>query len=62
MKSVDRFICPVIEVDGELCLEFPDNLMDALDLSVGNVLSWEPRPNGEWVIKKFIEEKENGEG
>jgi len=49
-------------VDGELCLEFPDDLMDALDLEVGNVLSWEPRPNGEWVIKKFIEEKENAEG
>ena len=62
MKSVDRFICPVIEVDGELCLEFPDDLMDALDLEVGNVLSWEPRQNGEWVIKKFIEEKENAEG
>lgn len=62
MKSVDRFICPVIEVDGELCLEFPDDLMDALDLEVGDVLVWEPRPNGEWVIKKFIEEKENAEG
>lgn len=62
MKSVDRFICPVIEVDGELCLEFPDNLMDALDLSVGDVLSWEPQPMGTWVLKKFVEEKENGEG
>ena len=62
MKSVNRFICPVIEVDGELCLEFPDDLMDALDLAVGNVLSWEPSSNGTFVIKKFIEEKENAEG
>ena len=62
MKSRDRFVCPVIEVDGELCLEFPDDLMEALDLGIGTVLVWEPLPSGEWNIKRFVEEETNGEG
>lgn len=62
MKSRDSFICPVIEVDGELCLEFPDDLMEALDLGIGTVLVWEPLPSGEWNIKRFVEEETNGEG
>lgn len=58
MQSYNRFICPVVEEDGELCLEFPDDLMEALDLQVGTVLVWEPLPGGEWSIKRFVEEKE----
>jgi hypothetical protein len=57
MQSYDRFICPVVDADGELCFEVPDELMEALDLSVGDVLVWEPRQNGEWCLKKFVEEK-----
>lgn len=61
MDSYNRFLCPVIEEDGELCLEFSDELMEALDLSVGDVLSWEPRPNGVWELKRFKEEKQEDE-
>lgn len=58
MDSYNRFICPVVEdSDGELCLEFSDEMMEALDLSIGDVLVWEPRPNGEWQLKRFVEEK-----
>lgn len=58
MESYNRFICPIVkDTDGELCLEFSDELMEALDFSVGDVLVWEPRPNGEWVIKRFVEEE-----
>lgn len=59
MKSKDRFICPIVkDEDGELCIEFPDDLMEALDLQIGTVLVWEPRPSGEWLLKRFVEEEE----
>ena len=60
MKSIDRFICPIVsDEDGEMCIEFPDEFMDALDLKVGNVLVWEPGPDGTWIIKLFVEEEED---
>ena len=59
MKSRDRFVCPVVEdSDGELLLEFPDDLMEAVGWNVGDVLVWEPAPNGTWVIKRFVEEEQ----
>lgn len=58
MKSMNSFICPVVEdSDGELMLEFPDDLMEAVGWSIGDVLVWEPRENGQWIIKRFVEEK-----
>ena len=63
MKSMNSFICPVVEdSDGELLLEFPDDLMEAVGWGIGDVLVWEPGPNGTWVIKRFVEEKQNEEG
>lgn len=60
MKSMNKFICPVVkDDDGELCIEFPDEVMDALDFQVGDVLVWEPSLNGSWIIKKFVEEKDD---
>lgn len=52
MDSYNTFTCPVIEVEGELCLEFSDELMEALDLSVGDVLQWSPTLNKSWLLTK----------
>lgn len=30
----------VVEQDGELAVEFPDEMMDNLDLKVGDTLTW----------------------
>lgn len=60
MQSYNSFICPVVaDSDGELLLEFPDDLMEAVGWNVGDVLVWEPRPNGEWLLKRFVEEKDD---
>ena len=60
MQSQNRFVCPVSEdSDGELMLEFPDELVEALGWKIGDVLVWEPRPNGEWLLKRFVEEKDD---
>lgn len=53
MKSYNMFDCPVVEdSDGELCLEFPDEVLEALDLKVGDVLLWEPSIGGHWFLRK----------
>lgn len=43
---------PVIEVEGELGLEFPDDLMEVLDLSVGDVIEYRPESTkGNFLVK-----------
>ena len=49
---------PIIEVDGDLCIEFSDELMEALDLSVGDVLQWTQINSNEWKITKAGEANE----
>ena len=51
-------VAPIIEVDGELCIEFPDELMETLDLSGGDVLQWEQLNSNEWKITKAGEANE----
>ena len=61
MKSINSFICPIVEdSDGQLCLEFPDELMEALDLKIGDVLQWIPGPDKTYQLKK--KEVDNEEG
>lgn len=61
MQSYNSFICPVVEDSGgELMLEFPDELMEAVGWRIGDVLVWEPRENGQWVIKKIGVKNEEG--
>ena len=38
--------------DGELFLEFPDELLEALDLQIGDTLVWEKSDNEIWSFKK----------
>ena len=38
--------------NGEIILEFPDELMDAVGWKAGDVINWEQQCNGDWVITK----------
>lgn len=63
MNSYNKYICPVVEDDaGEMCLEFPDDLLENTGWKIGDVLVWMPGPMGTWIIKTFVEEEENEEG
>ena len=53
-----KLSAPIIEVDGELCIEFSDALMETLDFKVGDVLQWEQLPDNKWLITKAGEANE----
>ena len=36
-----KFTCPVVEYEGELAVEFPDELLDELNWKQGDTLVWE---------------------
>ena len=40
------------ESNGELVMEFPDELLEAMDLKEGDDIYWEEQDNGNWVITK----------
>ena len=50
----DKWIVPVIEIDGELGFEIPDVLMEHLQLKPGDILSWEQEGAG-FILKKVKE-------
>lgn len=57
--SNPSFICPVVEdSDGHLAIEFNDEILESLDLNVGDTLVWEELTNGTWALYK--KGKENG--
>jgi hypothetical protein len=43
-----------IEADenGELMLEFPDELMEALDWQPGDTITWKEEKDGSWTLQK----------
>lgn len=54
MKSLDVYKCPIVEdSDGELCIEFPDEVIEALDWKIGDVLEWEPGLDDTWTLRKM---------
>lgn len=62
MQSYNKYIGKVVEdEEGELCLDFPDDLIENLGWQIGDVLVWEPGPNGTWILKRFVEEKQDEE-
>jgi len=58
MKLTAPMFAPIIEVDGELCIEFSDELMETLDFKVGDMLQWEQLPHNEWKLTKIGEKDE----
>lgn len=45
------FVCPVVEVEGELALELSDELLDQLNWKVGDELVWERIMEGRYSLK-----------
>jgi len=44
----------VLDDDGHECLEFSDELMESLDLQVGDVLQWVMSDDNVWTITKTM--------
>lgn len=51
---------PVIEVEGELALDFPDGLLEDMNWKAGDVLTWVKRNGTVWELskKKVIESEQ----
>lgn len=50
--NLKTWTIPVVDVgDGELGFELPDDVMDQLNLSVGDTIIWEETDNG-WSLRK----------
>ena len=46
-------IAPIIaDSDGELILQFPDDMMEELGWEVGDSLVWEQLDDGKWSLRK----------
>ena len=59
MMNTNNWIVPVIEVDdGELALEFSDELMDAMSLSIGDTIVYWKLGKDRWAL---IVERQNDE-
>ena len=43
---------PIIDVDGELGFELPDEVIDQLDLSPGDIIIWEQYGEDSWILRK----------
>jgi hypothetical protein len=51
-KTENRtFTCPVVEFEGELAVEFPDELIEELGWEIGDVLKWEKVMNDRFILK-----------
>jgi len=62
---MSKYSCPVVlDEEGHQCIEFSDELMEELDLKVGDVIQWDlTEENGSWIlnkVKKVGEENEEG--
>lgn len=50
--NLKTWTIPVVDVgDGELGFELPDDVMDQLNLSVGDTIIWEQTDSG-WSLRK----------
>lgn len=55
-KLKKAWTVPVVNVDGELGFELPDDVMTQLDLSVGDTIIWVDRGDGSWELRKKQDE------
>lgn len=40
------------ESNGEMVMEFPDDLLEAMDLKEGDDIYWQQQDDGNWLITK----------
>lgn len=51
--SDKHWALPVVDAgDGELGIEFPDEILDRLQLAPGDVIIWEEINSGTWSFRK----------
>lgn len=43
---------PIIDVDEELGFELPDEVIEQLDLSPGDIIIWEQYGKDSWILRK----------
>lgn len=51
-KIKKAWTVPIVDVDGELGFELPDEIIDQLDLVPGDTIIWEEQDNGGWLLRK----------
>jgi len=51
LKPNGAYVVPVIEIEGELGFEIPDDLMEKLELKPGDALAWEETDRGYLLSK-----------
>lgn len=51
-NSQTSWTVPIIEFEGDLAVEFPDELMEAAGWKVGDVMTWIDNKDGTWTIVK----------
>jgi len=51
-ETGNKFVVPIIEIEGELAFEFPDELMEALDLQIGDTLEYTHVSQDRFIMKK----------
>lgn len=51
-KIKKAWTVPVIDVDGELGFELPDEVIEQLDLSPGDTIIWEQYNDNSWILRK----------
>lgn len=50
-----KFVVVQEDKDGELFIEFPDDLLDSMDWREGDQLIWTEMPNGDgWTVTKCL--------
>lgn len=52
-----QWVMEVIEMDGELALDFPDELLKEMNWQIGDTLQWTQGDNG-WILSKVEETNE----
>jgi hypothetical protein len=51
-EKLNSWTVPIIEFEGDLAVEFPDELMEAAGWKVGDVMTWTDNKDGTWSITK----------
>ena len=52
-EPTKNFVVPVIEIDGDLAIEFPDELMDTVGWKIGDVIEWHIESDGSCVLRAY---------
>jgi hypothetical protein len=51
-EKINSWTVPIIEFEGDLAVEFPDELMEAAGWKVGDVMVWIDNKDGTWTIQR----------